>query len=105
MSLDEYRIPRDQLPLSTPYIAPRTDAEERLAVIWRTALGMDRVGVDDSYHELGGDSLLAAVIFARIEDDFGVVLPMALLVTAPTIAKLALQIDAMLATRCAETSS
>ena len=78
--------------LARDYVAPRTPVEERLARIWRDVLGMDTVGVEDSYYDLGGDSFLAAAIFVRIEEEFGVSIPMATLIRSPTIAQLALKI-------------
>jgi len=93
MSYEEYRIAREQLPLPIPYVAPRTVIEQRLAVIWQDVLRMDRVGIEDSYNELGGDSLHAAIIFTRIEDVFAIWLPMATLADRPTIAELAVEIE------------
>jgi len=58
-------------------------------------MGMDQVGVEDRYLDLGGDSLMAAVIFSQIEEKLGVRLPMAALDSAPTIADLASRIDAL----------
>lgn len=93
-------IQREQLPMLTrPYRAPRTPSETRLAEIWRAALSLDKVGIEDGYLDLGGDSLIAAAIFAGIEREFGVHLPMVTLVSAPTIADLAAKIDALLAGR------
>jgi len=86
-------IRRAQLMLVRAYVAPRTPVEERLARIWRDVLGMDAVGVEDSYYDLGGDSFLAAVIFAQIQEEFGINLPMATLIRSPTIAQLALKIQ------------
>jgi acyl carrier protein len=86
-------VQRELLPLPCPYIAPRTATERRLAEIWRAALSMDCVGADDAYNDLGGDSFLAAIIFKQISEKFGVTLPMATLVEAPTVAKLAAKID------------
>lgn len=85
---------REQLPLPAPYVAPRTPTEERLERIWRTALSMDRVGVDDDYLDLGADSFLASVIFTMIDEEFGRRMPWATIVDAPTIAQLARKIDA-----------
>ncbi|MEU9316904.1 amino acid adenylation domain-containing protein [Streptomyces sp. NPDC048295] len=48
------------------YVAPRTPVEERVAGIWRDALGRDRVGVHDGFFQLGGDSLNALVIASRM---------------------------------------
>jgi acyl carrier protein len=86
-------IRRAQLMLARAYVAPRTPIEERLARIWRDVLGMDAVGVEDSYYDLGGDSFLAAVIFAQIEEEFSIDLPMATLIRSPTIAQLALKLQ------------
>ncbi|MFD4617293.1 amino acid adenylation domain-containing protein, partial [Streptomyces bauhiniae] len=41
------------------YVAPRTPVEEKLAAIWQDVLGLDRVGVEDSFFDLGGDSIRA----------------------------------------------
>ncbi len=89
-------VPREQLPLPRPYVAPRTPTEQRLAEIWRTALSMDRVGVEDNYNDLGGDSFLATIIFNLIEKAFLVAVPMAILAEAPTVAELAPKIDELL---------
>lgn len=91
-------IRREQLPLLTrPYVEPRTPTERSLAEIWRSVLSLDRVGIEDRYLDLGGDSLMAAVIFSQIEANLGVRLPMVTLDSAPTIAELAPRIDALLA--------
>jgi acyl carrier protein len=99
--LDEpFIIRREQLPLLTrPYVAPRTPTERSVAEIWCEALSLDRIGIEDRYMDLGGDSLMAAAIFSRIEAKLGVRLPMVTLDSAPTIALLAPRIDAVLAQR------
>jgi acyl carrier protein len=86
-------ILRSELGLAVDYVAPRSETEKRLAEIWRTALNLDEVGVDDSYFWLPGDSLIAARIFAEIERVFGVRLPMSTLVTAKSVALLAERVD------------
>jgi acyl carrier protein len=88
-------VRRSQLPLPAPYLAPRTPTEERLAGIWQTVLSMDKVGMDDDYHDLGGDSFLAMLIFGMIEESFSIRIPIAVLVEAPSIAKLAPRVDAL----------
>ena len=93
MARDLFLVPRDQFPLPNPYIAPRTSTERQIVEIWRNALSMDRIGIEDSYNDLGGDSFLATIIFKAIEEKFGVNVPMAILAEAPTIARLALTID------------
>jgi acyl carrier protein len=84
---------RDQYPLPTPYLAPRTATEQRLEEIWRIVLSMDRVGIRDNYNDLGGDSLMATTIFAEIRARFGVSVPLASFIETPTIEALASRID------------
>ena len=93
MSPDGSCVLRRQLPLLRPYIPPRNPVEEVLAEIWRTALNMDCVGVEDDYSDLGGDSFDATVIFAMIEEKFGVHVPLSTLIGAPTIASLAREVE------------
>jgi len=47
------------------FVAPRTPAEETLASIWCDVLKVDRVGVNDNFFDLGGDSILGTLILAR----------------------------------------
>ena len=55
--------PRPNLPV--PFVAPRTEAEQRIAELWQTVLGIDKVGIHDNFFELGGDSLLGTQIMAQ----------------------------------------
>jgi acyl carrier protein len=90
---------RRQLPLLGACVSPRTPTEQKLVEIWRKALCMDLVGITDNYEELGGDSLLAAIIFAEIEQTFKIEIPMATLVDAPTIEQLADRVDELVSRR------
>ena len=65
---------RTRPPLSTPFVAPRTDFERRVAAIWRDTLGVDGIGVDDNFFELGGESLLLMGIVSALRDQFVVTL-------------------------------
>ena len=58
--------------VSTAYVAPRNENEQAIADIWQELLGIERVGIDDNYFELGGDSLLATQIIYRIREKFKV---------------------------------
>ncbi len=93
MSTSDTIVLRRQFPLLGACVPPRTPTEQKLVEIWRKALCMDLVGITDSYEELGGDSLLAASIFAEIEETFKIEIPMATLVDAPTIEQLAPRVD------------
>src|SRR5664279_3452349 len=60
--LDKTALPRpgfDALGSRASFVAPRTALEHRLAGVFRDALGLERVGVDDSFFDIGGDSLRA----------------------------------------------
>lgn len=57
--------------LMTPYVAPRDEVEQEVAAIWRRALGIERIGVNDGFLELGGDSLVGLEVTRAIEEGFG----------------------------------
>jgi acyl carrier protein len=98
MTPDGSLVLREHYALSTPYLAPRTATEQRLAEIWQTVLGMDRVGIRDHYSDLGGDSFMATVIFLEIEASFGVAAPLAKFHETLTVESLATRLDALGAT-------
>lgn len=80
-------------PTSTA-ITPRTPMECELARIWEQVLGIDVVSVRDNFFDLGGHSLRAVEVFARIENAFNVRLPLATLYDAPTIEDIARTLQA-----------
>src|SRR5262249_34538192 len=59
-------VRRADLALSTEWKAPRTEAERRLATIWRDVFCMDKIGSLDDFFELGGDSFMATALAAEI---------------------------------------
>ena len=68
---------------------PGDGLEDELARIWETTLGVERVGPEDNYFELGGQSLQAVTVFTEIDKRFGVRLPLTTLFEAPTVGQLA----------------
>jgi acyl transferase domain-containing protein/acyl carrier protein len=74
--------------LREPYVAPRTEDEQRLAAIWQEMLGVEQPGVNDSFFELGGNSLIGMMLITRIQNSFGVQLNAASLYEAPSISAL-----------------
>ncbi|GHF63526.1 polyketide synthase [Kitasatospora xanthocidica] len=84
-------LPRPEL--ATPYTAPATPTEERLAEIYAELLGLDRVGVEDDFLELGGHSLLAAQVAARLRAEFEVDVPARVFFEGGRIADLAVEIE------------
>jgi amino acid adenylation domain-containing protein len=63
----------------------RDEVEARLVEIWQEVLGTAPIGVRDSFFDVGGHSLLAVHLFARIRDEFGKNLPLTTLLEEPTI--------------------
>jgi acyl carrier protein len=74
-------------------VAPRNDAEAKLAEIWRELLKVEQVGIEQNFFELGGHSLLVLQVTARIRRIFEVELPVRSVFEAPTIAGLALEVE------------
>jgi non-ribosomal peptide synthetase component F len=81
--------PPDPAPEQRGYVAPRTNVERRLAAVWADALGVDRVGVHDNFFALGGNSLGAIRVAARITTAEQLPATAAQLFAAPTVAELA----------------
>ena len=79
--------------LEEEFVAPRNEIEESMAQIWREILELQRVGVHDNFFDLGGNSLVAMQIIAKVTNIFEVDLPLFTLFDTPTIAALAQQIE------------
>ncbi|HLJ34911.1 MAG TPA: amino acid adenylation domain-containing protein, partial [Ktedonobacteraceae bacterium] len=85
--------PQQKLTQSDIYIPPRTPVEEILAVIWCEVLRLERVGRADHFFKLGGHSLQATQIVARLREALRVELPVRAVYDAPTLAALATRIE------------
>lgn len=79
-----------------PFVAPRGLVEEQLAAIWQEQLGIDEIGVYDNFFVLGGQSLAAVRIVTRLSQLFDEEIPLSLLFDHPTIAGMAIAVEAML---------
>jgi amino acid adenylation domain-containing protein len=76
-----------------PYAAPATPTEALVAAVIGEVLGLDGVGADDPFAELGGHSLAAARVCAEVGRRLGTPVPLGLFLTAPTAAGLAAALD------------
>ncbi|APE36327.1 non-ribosomal peptide synthetase [Nocardia mangyaensis] len=74
------------------YLAPRTPIEESVAEVFAEVLGSDRVSVDQSFFELGGNSLSATKVVARVNSSLGATIALRDLFDAPTVAQLSARI-------------
>jgi amino acid adenylation domain-containing protein len=89
------KIDRNALPApdlaeiaKTAYVAPANETEQRMAAIWEKILGLAKISAAANFFDIGGHSLLAAQLVARIEQSFGQKIPLAKLFQAPTIQQL-----------------
>ncbi|MCD0489814.1 amino acid adenylation domain-containing protein [Pedobacter sp. MC2016-14] len=80
--------------VATPELGVRTEMENVLAEIWKQNLGIEEVGINDNFFELGGHSLTAVKVMVSIKKETGKSLPLATLFRNPTIAALALMLEA-----------
>jgi amino acid adenylation domain-containing protein len=79
----------DRPVLPVPYAAPRDLTESTLTAIWMDVLQLGRIGIDDRFLDLGGDSLRATQILGRTMNSFGIELSVSDLIRTETIAQMA----------------
>jgi amino acid adenylation domain-containing protein len=99
----------DHMALPSPSLMPRvrrrtsvhgrTEIENRLSSIWQEVLELDQVSLDDNFFDIGGHSLSAMRVLARVRRDLRVDLPIRSLFDRPTITELALEIEKQKTTR------
>ena len=80
---------RERPPLAVPQAEPANEAERAVASVFGSVLGLDRIGRDDDFFDLGGDSLAAVAALAELSADLDAALGAADLLEAPTPASLA----------------
>ena len=88
--------------LDTAFVAPRNDVERTLTGFWQELLGVAQVGVEDSFFDLGGHSLIAVRLFAMVKKAYRVDFPISILFEAPTIAACAALITSQLPAQTGE---
>jgi acyl carrier protein len=71
--------------VAAAFVAPRTRVEVELTTIWQSVLGHEPIGVQDHFLDLGGDSLQATMIAARMREHFGISLSLLDMLDAPTV--------------------
>ncbi len=92
------KIDRQALPapsfatVEESYVAPSTPLESTLAAIWQEVLGIEQIGVTTSFFALGGHSLSATQVVARLQQQLGVAVTLRTLFDKPTIAEFAVAV-------------
>ena len=79
--------------VAAEYAPPRTQVEEFLADAWARLLRLERISIYDNFFAIGGHSLMAAQVIARVRERLGVQLPLRTMFEAPTIAQFAESIE------------
>jgi amino acid adenylation domain-containing protein len=82
----------DRSAVDVEFVGATDEIEERLMAIWSEILGVSRIGLDDDFFELGGHSLLAVALFAAIEQEFDIPLPLTVLFRMGTVRNLAAEL-------------
>ena len=94
--IDEEAILRNNTILTVSgqaYVAPRNEMEEKLVLIWKEILGLEKIGVEDHFFEIGGHSIKAVKVVSEIQRTYEVRLDMSKIFHNPTIAGLAAEIE------------
>jgi acyl carrier protein len=87
-------LPRlDEAESERTFTPPRSDTERRLAAIWAEVLGREHVGVETNFFDAGGHSLTAMRIMSRVQETFGVRLPLTAVFERPTLEQSARLLD------------
>lgn len=79
--------------LKAAYVMPQTETEQLIAGIWQEILRVERVGLNDNFFQLGGDSLQATQVISRVREKLQINLPLQSLLEAPTLVSLAKSIE------------
>ena len=91
--VDRRRLPASECITPEPFVEPTTPVERLIAAIWLEVLALDRVGIHDNFFNIGGHSLVAGQMVARINDVIPIGLPMSAVFHAQTISRLAAQVE------------
>ncbi|MCJ8174436.1 amino acid adenylation domain-containing protein [Clostridium botulinum] len=92
--LDRRALPEPSLDATlTEYEAPRNKVEENLAEIWSEVLGVEKVGINDNFFDLGGHSLKATMLMSKIHKKLNKEVPLKELFKSPTIKELSNYIE------------
>lgn len=78
----------DRPDIDEPYVAPENDIEKTISLVWTAILGINKIGINDSFNSLGGNSLLAIQVVSGVNDELDVTISTDEFVNNPTVGKL-----------------
>ncbi|QHF49930.1 non-ribosomal peptide synthase/polyketide synthase [Pseudomonas sp. S49] len=92
--LDRKALPAvDASQMQAAYVAPQSELEQQVAVIWQQVLEVERIGLNDHFFELGGHSLLAVNVVSRMALELGLTLTPQLLFQHPVLSEFVARLD------------
>ncbi|MGW7268245.1 amino acid adenylation domain-containing protein [Streptomyces sp. NPDC054842] len=101
--LDRSALPDPARPAAGPAtVEPRDETERIVAEVWADVLGLDRIGIDDSFFDLGGHSLLATMAVSRIAQRLGRDIELRTVFENPTVRTFAPRVAAARASGASE---
>ena len=83
--VDTTRLPEPSRRTERGYVPPRGEAMVQMAALWSEVLGVEKVGAEDRFFEIGGHSLLAVEMISRVEREFRTAVPLAAIFSHPTL--------------------
>jgi tyrocidine synthetase III len=89
--IDREALPTPDIKIGETYMSPRDSLEEKLAEIWENALGIEKekISINENFFQLGGHSLKAIQLAARLDKELNVKIPIARIFNSPTIMEMA----------------
>jgi acyl transferase domain-containing protein/acyl carrier protein len=75
--------------LSTTYAPPVSDIEHTVVKVWQDLLGIEQLGINDNFFDLGGNSLIGLKVIGRLKKELGINIPIVTLFEGPTVSALA----------------
>src|SRR5262249_4064638 len=94
LKVDRNCLPRPEtFSENATFVPPINAIQRKIAAIWESILGVKQVGATDNFFELGGHSLLIPKLLIRVDEAFGLRLPMSSVFESSTLAEFAARID------------
>jgi amino acid adenylation domain-containing protein len=85
--------PDERLQATNEYLAPTNETEEKLVAIWQQLLGLSRIGIQNNFFQIGGDSLTVLKLRQRIEEELNIEINVVDLFTYTTVQEFATYIS------------